>query len=157
MSDVGASAKLDIGRVIQELFAVLGRNFATFAILAVLLGGVPTAIVYGLQGNVTAASAGAAFGPQMVWGFVGALVAGAFGLILQGTIIYATVGDLNNRKLSVAESLSAGLRVFLPILVIGLLATLAAMLGAILLIVPGMMIAIAWCVAVPSYVVERTN
>jgi hypothetical protein len=158
MSAVGdTSGKLDLGRVIQQLFSVLGRNFATFAILAVLLAGVPTAVLYGLMGDLLARNGDPSqiFGPRLGWFFLGALVTGLFGVIMQATIIYGTVSDLNERKVSLADSLSVGLRAFLPILGLGILMGLAIMLGFILLIVPGLMLAIAWCVAVPAYVVEQ--
>jgi hypothetical protein len=86
---------------------------------------------------------------------LGAFVAGMFGLILQCTIIYGTVNDLNERKVSIGESLSVGLRAFLPVLGLGILLGLAVALGFVLLIVPGIMLAVAWCVAIPAYVVER--
>jgi hypothetical protein len=147
---------LDIGRVIQELFAVLGRNLATFGLLALILTGIPTAILYGFEGTaVTSGNAAALFGPRLWWIVLGGIVAGLFGVILQATIIYGTVSDLNDRQVSVADSLSTGLRAFLPIIGLAILMSLALAVGFILLIVPGVMLAVAWCVAVPSYVVER--
>jgi hypothetical protein len=161
MSNDGASAgPLDIGRVIQELFAVLGRNIVTFGLLALILTGIPTAVLYGFQGMIlgSALSGGsptAAFGSNFGWLGLTAMVSGVFGVILQATIIYGTVGDLNARKVSVADSLSTGLRAFLPIIGLAILMGFAIGLGFLLLIVPGVMLAIAWCVAVPSYVVEQ--
>ncbi|HEX3887012.1 MAG TPA: hypothetical protein VHW05_05905 [Phenylobacterium sp.] len=159
MSTIGdPTGKLDIGRVIQQLFAALSRNFATFAILAVILVGVPTAIVYGFQPNVTATSAAAFnFGPRLAYSIVSGIVAGLSGLILQGTIIYGTVSDLNGKPVSVADSLRIGLYTFLPLLGIGILMGLAIGIGMILLIVPGIILAIVWCVAIPAYVVERPS
>ena len=155
MSDLAASGKLEIGRVIKEIFDVIGRNLPTFLILAVLLTGVPTAIVYALQGDPGQVTSPTQFGAR-IWGAVGGgLVAAMFALILQCAIIYATVSDLNGRRPSVADSLSVGLRAFLPVLLIGILFVLAYLCGIVLLIVPGIMIAVAWCVAVPAYVIER--
>jgi hypothetical protein len=149
------TGKLDIGRVIQETFAVLGRNFATFLVLAIILTGIPTAIVYGVQGNVTANGLTAGFGTRVFSSVLGALIAALCGLILQGTIIYGTVSDLNGRRVSVADSLRVALYAFLPMLLIGIMMGLAIGVGLILFIVPGVMLAIAWCVAIPVYVVER--
>ena len=47
-----APSTLDLGRVIQQLFSVLGRNIATFGVLAVIMVGVPTAILYGVMGTL---------------------------------------------------------------------------------------------------------
>jgi hypothetical protein len=151
MSAMGeTTGPLDIGRVIQDLFAVLGRNFVTFLVLAAILVGIPELVVGYLQLNFL--QHGATFSWQTL---VGAVVAALGGLILQGTIIYGTVTDMNGRRASLADSLSIGLRSFLPLLGIGILFGLAMGFGFVLLIVPGIMIAVAWCVAVPTYVVEQ--
>jgi hypothetical protein len=158
MTSIGDTAgKLDIGRVIQETFAVLGRNFVTFLILAVLLTGIPTAIVYGVQGNVTTGGLAVSVATRVFSSLIGAVIAALCGLILQGTIIYGTVSDLNSRRVSVADSLRVALYAFLPMLLIGIMMGLAIGVGFILLIVPGVMLAIAWCVAIPVYVVERPD
>lgn len=159
MSSDGASGGvLDIGRVIQELFAVLGRNLATFGLLALILTGIPAAVIYWIQMSMLSANDptqifGPRIGMSIFLGFVSAL----FGIILQVTIINGTVSDLNGRPVSVADGLSASLRSFLPIIGLGILMGLAIGLGFVLLIVPGVMLAVAWCVAVPSYVIEQTG
>lgn len=144
------TGELDMGRVIQDLFAVLGRNFVTFLVLAVILVGVPALFAGYLQMSYLRV------GHLFDWrATVAGLATALGGLVLQGTVIYGTVTDLNGRRASLADSLSIGLRSFLPLLGIGILFFIAFVLGCILLVVPGIMIAIAWCVAVPSYVVEQ--
>lgn len=153
---VGDAGKLDIGRVIQQTFAVLGRNFAPFLILAVVLIGIPTAVFYSVQGSALQPGLAVTdIGQRVLWSMLGALVMGLAAVILQATIIYGTVSDLNGRRVSVPDSLRAGLYAFLPLILIEIMMGLAIGLGLILLIVPGIMLAIAWCVAVPIYVVER--
>lgn len=150
------TATLDIGRVIRETFSVLGRNFATFALLAVIMTGLPTAVLYGAQGAfATTGDITAFFGPRLLWTVLGALVAGVSGLILQAAIIHGTVSDLNERPVMVGDGLATGLRAFLPLFGIAICMSLAVSLGIMLLIVPGVLMALAWCVAVPSYVVEQ--
>ncbi|HLZ77402.1 MAG TPA: hypothetical protein VKQ35_20545 [Phenylobacterium sp.] len=144
------TGRLDIGRVIQETFAVLGRNFVTFLVLAAILVGLP-ALLSGYL-NMTYMRAGVLFAWQS---YAGSFLA-AIGLyILQGTVIYGTVTELNGKPASIGACLSVGLSSFLPLLVIGILSYLAIVLGMILLVVPGLMILVAWIVAVPVYVAER--
>ena len=150
------SGKLDIGRVIQELFQVLGRHFVTFAILAVILVGVPYAVLNLFIGNPVT-TLGAGFIQAYTRAVGGGLIVGLLTLILQATIIHATASDLNGRPVSVTDSLRAGLYAFLPLLGLGIVMGIAIGIGFILLIVPGVMLALAWCVAVPAYVVERPN
>ena len=156
MSDVGVAGReigrLDMGRVIQEMFAVLGRNFVTFLVLSAILVGLPALLTGFLQLNFLRTDEGFAW--QTIFG---SLAAALGALILQGTVIYATVNDLNGKSASVGDSLAIGLRVFLPLLGIGLLWYLAVLLGVLLLIVPGLMILVAWSVCIPTYVAERTT
>ena len=37
--------KIDIGRVLQQTFGVIGRNLATFTLLGLILSGLPLAVV----------------------------------------------------------------------------------------------------------------
>jgi hypothetical protein len=157
MTDITEPAALDIGRVIQETFQVLGRHLVTFLILALILVGIPRAVVgvvqaAALQNALTTMTFG---GPALYWGILGGLVSVVTGAILQASIISGAAGDLNGRTVSVAESLRVGLRAFLPLIGLSIVVGVAVWIGLILLIVPGVLLALAWCVAVPVYVVEQ--
>lgn len=150
--------KIDIARVIQQLFAVLGRNFATFLILAFILVGVPTGAMTYFQGAMAlnAAETGVVpnlgFGPGVIFSGLVILITSA---ILQGALIYGTVQDLNGKRASVGDSLATGLRAFVPLIVVSILFALGVAFGFVLLIVPGIMLLCAWIVAVPALVAER--
>lgn len=155
--------KLDIGRVIQEAFGVLSRNLVTYAVLALVLSGLPTAIFAFFQLNALRDDTGAISAAGMFnadyWttallAWLASLICSA---ILQGALIYATVQDLNGQRPSIGDCLATGLRNFLPVLAVTILFVLALMFGVVLLIVPAIMIACAWCVAVPSLVADRTG
>jgi hypothetical protein len=157
MTDIAEPAGLDIGRVIQETVAVLGRHFVTFLILALILVGIPRAVVglvqvAALRDVVATMTFG---GPALYWGFLGGLVSVVTGAILQASIISGAASDLTGRPVSVGESLRTGLRAFLPLIGLSILLGVALVIGFILLIIPGVLLALAWCVAVPAYVVEQ--
>ncbi|HET6971735.1 MAG TPA: hypothetical protein VFH92_11460 [Phenylobacterium sp.] len=156
--------KIDIGRVISETVQVLGRNIVTFSILGLVLAGLPTAVVTFIQATtMRTAFGGLANGNVNVSGSyfegvgIGGLTALITNAILQGALIHATVQDLSGRKASVADSLATGLRNFLPLIIVTIMFAVACGLGFILLIVPGVMIACAWCVVAPSVVADRTG
>jgi hypothetical protein len=153
MSQIGdTAAKLDIGRVIQQTFGVLGRNFATFLVLTVILVGIPGVLAGLLQLNFLRA------GQLFAWPtVVGGLLAGLASVILQATMIYGTVTDLNGGRASVSDCLSIGLRTFVPVLAIGILFGLSVGFGSMVLLFPGLMVLCAWCLCVPVYVAERTT
>lgn len=164
-ADVGVErGKFDIGRVISETVQVLGRNIVTFSILGVVLTGLPTAVVSFIQAGVMRTALGGAGNGNFNFSsgyFEGVGVAGLVTLItnavLQGALIYATVQDLNGTKASVGDSLATGLRNFLPLIAVTFLFALAFAFSFILLIVPAIMLACAWCVAAPSLVADRTG
>jgi hypothetical protein len=88
---------------------------------------------------------------------VGGLAALITSAILQGTLIYATVQDLSGGKASIGDSLAVGLRNFLPLIGLTILLAIAVIFGFILIIVPGIMMLCAWCVALPSLIADRTG
>lgn len=159
MTAIAAEApKLDIAKVIGSTFGVLGRNFLPFAGLTVLMVGVPTAIVsIGLldvvadPGSVDIGLRSA--GMFTTW-FLVSIITGA---VLQGALVYGTVRDLNGAKPTLAECLATGLRHFLPVILLSILMGLALIVGFMLLVVPGVMLLVAWCVAVPARVSEQTG
>lgn len=159
MTAIAAEApKLDIAKVIGSTFGVLGRNFVPFAGLTVLMVGVPMAIVsLGLL-DVVVDPASMDFGMEDVGLFViGFLVSIITSAVLQGALVYGTVRDLNGARATFAECLAMGLRNFLPVILLSILMGLALIVGFMLLIVPGVMLLVAWCVAVPARVSEQTG
>lgn len=152
--------KLDIARVIQQTFAVLGRNFVTFFVLALLLAGLPSAgISYLMVSNVSGLETGQFSFDPALFGFFAAsvLIAVATSAILQGAVIYGTVQDMNGARPNIGEALATGLRAFLPLLGVSILLSLALIFGFVLLIVPGLIMLCVWSVAVPALVAERTG
>jgi hypothetical protein len=163
MASVPAPAtRFDVGRVVERTFASIGRNFAVFLLLALLLAGVPAILTGALLAAAAGGAAdvgdnarnlavgGSAFG---LVGIVGAVAA----YILQAAIIYGTIADLNGRRAGFAECLSTGLRNWFWLFLLAIVVTVAEIFGYIFFIVPGLMMTVAWLVAVPAQVVERTG
>jgi hypothetical protein len=165
---VGAApdTRFDLGRVAQRTFASIGRNFAVFALLALLLSGVP-AVLTGLLQNLASgdhtSAASSVTDPTtlaMIGGSVIALVylVGAIAsFVLQAAIIHGVIADLNGRRAEFAECLSMGLRNWFWLFLLAIVVTIAEAFGYILLVVPGLMLTVTWMVAVPAQVVEHTG
>jgi hypothetical protein len=166
MAGVAApGARFDLGRVIERTFASITRNLAVFALLALLLAGVPAALTGGL---LALASTGASSTPLTAADSALAPIgASAFGItyfvgavatfVLRGAIVYGAVADLNGRRAGFGDCLSTGLRHVGWLFLLAIVVTLAEVFGFILLVVPGLMMLTAWIVAVPAQVVERTG
>src|SRR5207302_7500833 len=77
------------------------------------------------------------------------------GTLCQAVILHAAFQDMRGRAVNLGESLSVGLRRFLPIIGASILLSLGAAVGMLLLIVPGLILLTMWYVAIPACVVEE--
>jgi len=147
------SARFDMGRVASRTFGVIGRNFVVFTLLALVLAGVPEAITHyfaqtkPLGGGLETSFLSAAFG---LIGFIALSV-------LQAALVHGTIADLNGKKASFGDCLATGMRFLWPVVGVSLLLGLAVGFGFLLLIVPGVLMGLAWCMNVPVVVVERKS
>lgn len=100
--------------------------------------------------------------PEAVW----QLIAGAFGgglltmvlsIVVMGAITYGTFRSLRGERATLGEMLGIGFRRGLPVVGTGFVVWIMIMLGSLLLLVPGIIVAVATCVAVPAAVVERVG
>jgi hypothetical protein len=158
----GERGKIDIGRVLQQTFGVIGRNFPVFALLGLVLAAIPLAIVSYLQASllrgVDLTNPTFVFTPGYLTNAgLGGLAALITSAILQGALIYATVQDLNGQRAGLGDSLATGLRNFLPLIIVSILWAIGVVFGFILLIVPGIILLCIWCVAIPSLIADRTG
>ncbi len=142
----------DMGRVLSRAFGAIGRNAALFLGLAAILSGIPQLIAglwrLGLSGPEFA-------GPIVIAAVGGGLLAWVGSAVLQVAITRATISDLVGERPSFAGCLKAGFAMLLPMIGLTILLGLGIGLGFMLLFVPGVMLYIAWSVAVPAYVQER--
>lgn len=153
MTEAASPAEFDFGRVLKRTFTVIGRNLPVFLTLAVILYGVPQFWLTWFQSNLMTVG-----DPRSLTLFVGLLVLTFVGAsVLQAALIHGTVSDLNGKRAGLGACLGTGLKFFLPIVALTVLSGLGVALGLVLLIVPGIMLAMAWSVVVPAEVMERTG
>jgi len=170
MTTIAAPETFSFGRVISRLFGVLQRNLVTFLLLSLLLVGLPAAVVSFVQLSTMAPLmfAGASGDPSAVMsqafsplrltvGGVGVIVSIVGNATLQGAVIHASVSDLTGRRASFGECLGTGFRFFLPLFCIGFIFGICCFFGFLIFLVPGVLLALAWSVAGPAEVVERTG
>jgi hypothetical protein len=140
-------AKLDIGRVFEQIFRIYRQQFGLLigAALAVF---VPVAIVNGLLYDSG--------------GFFLTLLANAIALVAgylyQGMVVEAARDILDGRRDQTIGGLfgSAG-AVVGTLVIVGVLAGIAIAIGFVLLIIPGLFLITIWAVVVPVVVIERTG
>ena len=156
-SAIAMAPRFDMGRVAKRTFGSIGRNWVVFLALAVLLTGVPQAL---FQYFMLGASLQGASQPNLnrIWAALPTgLIMLAASSVLQAALVHGTVADLNGRKASFGDCLATGVRYFLPVIAIAILETIAVGFGFLLFIVPAIIMALTWLVAVPAEVTERTG
>jgi hypothetical protein len=142
----------DLGRVISRTFASIRDNWLLLLVASLVLVGLPSTL--------------AAVGQTLVWsaesataGFLfvtlGSLLYFIGVFMLQGTAVKAAVNGFNGKKTDLGDALGVGVKMFFPLLGLGILAGLGMALGFMLLIVPGVILAVLWAVAAPAVVVEK--
>lgn len=144
--------RFEMGRVINHCFGAISRNIGVFSALTALLVFAPGLVTRVLFTDVSPGASPMA----MLFPILGStLISMFFGYVLQAALSYATVVDLNGKRARFGEALKIGLRYALPLLLLAILSMLGIYFGLLLLIVPGIILAVMWSVSTPAMVAEK--
>lgn len=149
---------LERPRRLDELLNAVGalwlRHVATFVITALIVVGAVDLAVFGVgQGLLFS---GYDENPNEVWGATGAVALALVSTPLVTAVHVTVVQDVAaGRPVSTTRALSAGFEAFPLVLLVVLLSALGVALGLILLVVPGIFLAVRWFVAAQTAVIER--
>lgn len=150
MYDTGASReRLDIGGVLRTTVEVTRRNLGPMLLLSALFASLP---ILAIDLAATLAHV-----PAQSISLLTRLVSALTGVLLQGALIHLSLADLDNRRSTWIEATSAGLKAFRGLFGISFIAGAGVLLGMILLVVPGLVLGVMWCVAAPVLVAERRS
>src|ERR1700744_1803294 len=144
----GSDRTLDVGKVLQDGLGVLAQNFVPFAIMAVALEGLPAAAVAFIQLLAKTSPVAGLIGLPLL------LLNLATGAILQGALIYGAMRGLEGRPVSIGDCLPAGRKRWLAMIALLISLGVLIALGSLLLIVPGIILALRWSVAGPALIME---
>jgi hypothetical protein len=161
---VAASApSFDIGRVVKRTFSILGADLLTFGLLTLALVVLPMAVSAWLQMQGLSASQPASLGGAMaalgkglvslLWG----IVVWALSSMAYAAVIKAAVSHMEDRPMGFGEALAAGAPLAPGVMLVSLLVGLGVVGGCFLFLIPGLMLAIRWAVAVPARIIEGPN
>ena len=142
----------DLGRVIGRTFSTIKANWIAFFAAAALFVGIPSALMAFGQADLTTGESSAVAFILMILGWALYLI-GAY--VVQGMVVRAAINSFNDKQTTFGEALSAGVKVFLPLLGLAIVAGIATGFAYILLIVPGIMLTVLWSVSAPAVVAEK--
>ena len=147
---------VSIGRVFSRAFGTIAANPVTTLGIGFLFGAVPSLVATYAIRNVQADTFAALGGAGAIGiGLFSLLVTILLGIIAQGVLVRVTVAFSDGRKASLGDSALAGLRVALPLFLLGVLSAIGIAVGLIAVVVPGVILYLMWSVAAPSLVEER--
>ncbi len=147
----------DMGRVVAATFGAAKQHIVTFLIAGVLLTGLPQIVaVMGMKGVDPVA---AATNPLLVVSnpmyWIGIFLTIVGGYMFQALVIYTVAEGHRGRETPLPVALTVAFKSVIPLFLLALLATLGMTVGMILLIVPGIILAVMWSVAIPALVTEK--
>jgi hypothetical protein len=150
MIDDPGPLRFELGKIVKQTFHVIADDRIVLGLLAAALYGLP---YFGLA----LAAESFAAGDENVAALFSLLASLLFAPLFLGAASHRVLGQLQGRRPKVIESLTAGFVLFFPLLGIQLLSGLAIVAAAVLFIVPGLMVATAYFVAVPTRVGETAG
>lgn len=154
MAGAAAEESIDLGRVIGFGGRVLARNLVPFLGLALLLGTLPSLLMFLFYPETVDPVGINLFNPVVLQGGLASTI---FVAILQAALVRSVILDLNGRPPRVRASLTAAVRLILPTIAISILSLLLTVVGFLLLVVPGIIVYIMLMVAIPVLVEERAG
>lgn len=145
--------RLDVGSVLERAISAVGIQAPGLFATAVVVVGLPQAILTWAQGDIaTMSDSGASTGFAMIGGWLLSIIGG---ILVQGVVTDIVIADLQRRKSSIGAAIRTAGGAFFPLLGLSIISGLGTMLGLILLIVPGVILALVWSVAAPVVVAEK--
>jgi hypothetical protein len=153
MTDVDRPAgKLDLARVVQDIFTII-RGQPALLVITLLLSCLGAGFNYFNMRSLGVAT------PSPIPRFTplvlsGGLVGIVVGMLYFTGLIAAAVGQLEGRTLSLKEVGEIALRRVLPVTGLAILSGFGVGFGLILFLVPGIILALMWFVSIPVVVAE---
>ncbi|MDC7684857.1 hypothetical protein PQU92_16350 [Asticcacaulis sp. BYS171W] len=155
--------KFTIGNVFSRAFDLMGRHFALIFGMAAVTVGIPTfafsAYMVTALGESPLETSGVGFSTTSgsLTGFGLGLASIILSLINYSMLTELAVTGLVGRKFELGESIGRAFANILPLIAIGILYGLAFIVGFILLIIPGIIVAVALSPCFAVYIAERGN
>ena len=145
-----AGQKIEIGRVVERGFAALGRQIGSYLAFALLLSGLPSALLAWL-----ALSQSGTFSMSMPGYWALTAFTTIAGLILQATITRSALRGFQGLSPRIGSSFVDAFGFLLPMIGILIVTGILSGIGFILLVVPGVIVFIMLIVSIPVLVGEE--
>lgn len=153
-----AGRGMTVGGVLSRAFGAIGGAPLLYFGVSFALAALPSVLIrlaVPASAFVPASGTGGGFARMLPAVFAVALAWMLLYLAAQAILFRATAAQLDGRPESFGSYVGRAARALLPLVGLGILLTLCVGMGWVLLMVPGLMLAMMWSVAAPALVVER--
>lgn len=158
-----ATSEFLVSNVLNRSIAIMMRNWLPFSLLAAVCQ-LPVLVLQLLFGDPNQLAEAARRGEQpdpallltsagLALGF--GLLAAFLAILQQAVILHGAFQDMRGRPVRLEESVRLAMGRLLPVFGLMVVMGLGVGFACLLLLVPGLMLAVAWQVALPACVVER--
>jgi hypothetical protein len=148
----GITDSFEMGRVVSRAFGTIGRNLGLFIGLTLLLVALPNLLSRPFSPDPATATTG---GTALLWIAFTSLATFFSNYLLLAALTYAMVTDMDGGKPAFGKALGVGLRFMLPLFLLTIVSMIGIYFALVFLIIPGIIVAVMWCVAAPAMVSEN--
>jgi hypothetical protein len=147
-----------VGGVLSKTVTVWWRHVLPFTVMSLFVYA-PLGVVFGsilgaaTPGQLTPTDE--TIGAFLLAGGLVSLLTVAGSVIQAGAVTFGTIRYLSGERVGLGGMVRVGFKRGLPVLGVGFLLWIGIMLGFVLLVVPGILLLVATCVAVPAAVAEQ--
>ena len=156
--------QFSIGNVLGTSFAVIGRNIVPFLLLAIVIS-IPSIVIKRMVGvdpqlyqdqiNQQHTLYFTSYSSPGSW--LGLLVSMVTSSLVTAALVYGTFQDLRGQRAAIGDLVRRGFSSLVPVVLAAIAYSLLLIIGTILLVVPGIILATALWVYVPAIVVEKAG
>jgi hypothetical protein len=139
----------EVGKVLSETFSIYFSNFIPFLLLSALVS-LP---LFGLAAYISSLEKGSQ--EAIILFFLSLLLQPLMSQVAAAGITYGVYQQMRGNDPSLPDCLGVGFSRLVPVVIVAFLTFLATLAGAVLCVVPGLLIALRLAVVVPVTVEER--
>jgi len=164
VQDMAFAPSFRVGEVIGKSLSIWFKNLLPFGVLGIVFN-IPLAIVgYTLFKDLVPVQIQVSSGepaqlpPGFGWDiFVAWLVMVVCYQLLTAAVTYGAIQRLGGHSVSIVACFGQALSRFLPVILTGFVASLLIWLACFLLVIPGIIVALNFCVVIPVCVIEGSG
>lgn len=158
--EIEGADRFEVSRVLARAFDAIGKDFLTFGAIAVLLYAAPNFLWQWLFASRVVMPAVAQSSAGVMATYLGStLLMTVVAMVLKAVLLAAVTRGMVERagggRASIGACLTTAVVSLLPVTALALMCFIGILGASMLLVVPGLMLWVAWAVVVPVFVAEK--